>query len=253
MARRRMFSLDVIDTDKFLDMPSSTQALYFHLGMRADDDGFVASPKRTTAMCGCSNDDLNLLAVKGFVQPFESGVLVIVDWKLNNLIKSDRYKPSRYTNEKTLLDTDMDGRYIVGTKTEPSWSQKADTAEPQDRLGKDRIGKARIEGENRADKPPRPRFSPPSEDEAITFFGEQGASTLEAEKFCDYYTANGWRTGKNAMKDWKAAARNWIRHIADYGASTTKTVVQESAADTISRVAEQLNNGDYTLLGGGSI
>ena len=65
MARRRMFSLDVVDTDRFLDMPSSTQALYFHLGMRADDDGFVASPKRTTAMCGCSADDLNLLAAKG--------------------------------------------------------------------------------------------------------------------------------------------------------------------------------------------
>lgn len=81
MARRRMFSLDVVDTDRFLDMPSSTQALYFHLGMRADDDGFVASPKRTTAMCGCSADDLNLLAAKGFVRPFESGVLVIVDWK----------------------------------------------------------------------------------------------------------------------------------------------------------------------------
>ena len=78
MARRRMFSLDVVDTDRFLDMPSSTQALYFHLGMRADDDGFVASPKRTTAMCGCSADDLNLLAAKGFVKPFESGVLSLL-------------------------------------------------------------------------------------------------------------------------------------------------------------------------------
>ena len=93
MARRRMFSLDVVDTDRFLDMPSSTQALYFHLGMRADDDGFVASPKRTAAMCGCSADDLNLLAAKGFVRPFESGVLVIIDWRKNNQIRPDRYTP----------------------------------------------------------------------------------------------------------------------------------------------------------------
>ena len=100
MARRRMFSLDVVDTDRFLDMPSSTQALYFHLGMRADDDGFVASPKRTTAMCGCSADDLNLLAAKGFVRPFESGVLVIVDWKKNNLLRPDRYTPTQFQKEK---------------------------------------------------------------------------------------------------------------------------------------------------------
>ena len=103
MARRRMFSLDVVDTDRFLDMPSSTQALYFHLGMRADDDGFVASPKRTTAMCGCSADDLNLLAAKGFVKPFESGVLVIVDWKKNNLIRPDRYTPTQFQEEKAQL------------------------------------------------------------------------------------------------------------------------------------------------------
>ena len=103
MARRRMFSLDVVDTDRFLDMPSSTQALYFHLGMRADDDGFVASPKRTTAMCGCSADDLNLLAAKGFVRPFESGVLVIVDWKKNNLLRPDRYTPTQFQKEKAQL------------------------------------------------------------------------------------------------------------------------------------------------------
>ena len=103
MARRRMFSLDVVDTDRFLDMPSSTQALYFHLGMRADDDGFVASPKRTAAMCGCSADDLNLLAAKGFVRPFESGVLVIIDWRKNNQIRPDRYTPTQFLEEKHSL------------------------------------------------------------------------------------------------------------------------------------------------------
>lgn len=103
MARRRMFSLDVVDTDRFLDMPSSTQNLYFHLGMRADDDGFVASPKRITALCGCGADDLSLLIAKGYVKPFESGVVVIIDWKRNNLIRPDRYVPTLFTEEKAQL------------------------------------------------------------------------------------------------------------------------------------------------------
>ena len=73
MARRRMFSLDVVDTDRFLDMPISAQALYYHMGMRADDDGFVASPKRIAAICGCGADDIKLLVAKGFVVPFDTG------------------------------------------------------------------------------------------------------------------------------------------------------------------------------------
>lgn len=251
MARRRMFSLDVVDTDRFTEMAVSAQALYFHLGMHGDDDGFVSGPRKITKAVGCNVDDLKLLAVKGFIIPFDSGIIVIRDWNANNTLKNDRYKPTKYEKEKAMLQTDSFGSYQLGSELEPSWNQTGTVMEPQHNITEHNQTEHR--GENRADKPPRPRFSPPSEDEAITFFGEQGASTLEAEKFYDYYTANGWRTGKNAMKDWKAAARNWIRHIADYGASTTKTVVQESAADTISRVAEQLNNGNYTLLGGGSI
>ncbi len=123
MARRRMFSLDVVDTDRFLDMPSSTQNLYFQLGMRADDDGFVASPKRITAICGCSADDLKILIQKEFVIPFESGVMVITDWKINNQIKNDRYKPTQYAAEKAQLRTNTAGRYINGTKMEPVWNQ----------------------------------------------------------------------------------------------------------------------------------
>ena len=109
MAHRRMFSLSVVDTDRFLEMPSSTQALYFHLGMRADDDGFVAAPKSIAAICGCSVDDIRLLAMKGFVQAFETGVLVIIDWKENNKIRKDRYTPTKFTHEKMLLDGNQNG------------------------------------------------------------------------------------------------------------------------------------------------
>ena len=92
MANRRMFSLSVIDTDKFLDMPVSSQLLYFHLGMRADDDGFVSSPKRIARTTNCGDDDLRILTTKGYIIPFESGVVVIRHWRQNNQLRSDRYR-----------------------------------------------------------------------------------------------------------------------------------------------------------------
>lgn len=236
MARRRMFSLDVVDTDRFLDMPSSTQALYFYLGMRADDDGFVASPKRTTAMCGCSADDLNLLAAKGFVRPFESGVLVIVDWKKNNLLRPDRYTPTQFQKEKAQLGI-------------PAVNQSTYQRVPQVSIGKDSIDKVSVKRERKADKPPRPRFTPPSEDEAINYFDEQGSSAAEAKSFLDYYAANGWKVGGRAtMKNWQAAARNWIRRAGQYSHPQTKQVAAEPATDTISRAAERLASGNFSNL-----
>lgn len=236
MARRRMFSLDVVDTDRFLDMPSSTQALYFHLGMQADDDGFVASPKRTTAMCGCSADDLNLLAAKGFVRPFESGVLVIVDWKKNNLLRPDRYTPTQFQKEKAQLGI-------------PAVNQSTYQQVPQVSIGKDSIDKVSVKRERKADKPPRPRFTPPSEDEAINYFDEQGSSAAEAKSFLDYYAANGWKVGGRAtMKNWQAAARNWIRRAGQYSHPQTKQVAAEPATDTISRAAERLASGNFSNL-----
>ena len=89
MRNKRMFSLDVVDTDSFLDMPVTSQALYFHLGMRADDDGFVSSPKKIAKSSGCNADDLKVLISKGFLIPFSSGVVVITDWKVNNYLRMD--------------------------------------------------------------------------------------------------------------------------------------------------------------------
>ena len=143
MANRRMFSLSIVDTDRFLEMPSSTQALYFHLGMRADDDGFVAAPKSIAAICGCSVDDIRLLAMKGFVQAFETGVLVITDWKENNKIRKDRYTPTKFIHEKMLLGDNQNDNQS-DTQTATKWL-------PQDRLGKDSIGKVRESKERKAD------------------------------------------------------------------------------------------------------
>jgi hypothetical protein len=98
-----MFSQEITESDSFLDMPLSAQALYFHLGMSADDDGFVNSPKRVQRSIGANEDDLKLLIAKHFVLAFDSGVVVIKHWKINNYIAKDRYKPTTYIDEKSLL------------------------------------------------------------------------------------------------------------------------------------------------------
>lgn len=136
MANRRMFSLDVVDTDMFLDMSASAQALYFHLGMRADDDGFVSSPRKIAKASNCSMDDLKLLAAKGFIIPFESGVVVVTHWKENNYIRSDRYKPTRYVKEAQKL-VKIGDVYQLSTTGIPTGSQLVDSWDTQDRLGKD--------------------------------------------------------------------------------------------------------------------
>ena len=147
MANRRMFSKDVVDTDKFLEMPPSTQALYFHLGMRADDDGFVSSPKKITQFVNCGNDDLKLLLAKGYLIPFESGVVVISDWNVNNWIRADRKHATRFEQEKSLLSISND-IYILDanqmpTKCQPSANQMPTKCHTEDSIGKDSIGKDR--------------------------------------------------------------------------------------------------------------
>lgn len=114
MARKRMFDMEIVDTDLFLDMPQSSQNLYFHLGMRADDDGFVSNPKKIIKIVGANDDDLKLLFLKKFIIPFESGVVVIRHWKLNNYLRKDRYTETIYKEEKRLLTEDENGVYNLG-------------------------------------------------------------------------------------------------------------------------------------------
>lgn len=111
MARKRMFDIEIVDTDLFLEMPQSTQNLYFHLGMRADDDGFVSNPKKIIRTIGANEDDLKILITKKFIIPFESGVIVIRHWKINNYLRNDRYKETLYKDEKRQLIEDENGVY----------------------------------------------------------------------------------------------------------------------------------------------
>ena len=215
MAERRMFAKTIIDSDAFLDMPLSTQALYFHLSMRADDDGFINNPKKIQRMIGSSDDDLKLLCVKKFIIPFESGIVVIKHWKIHNYIQKDRYKPTIYQEEKAQLTQKENKAYTQSI-------QDVYIPDTQDRLDKDSIeivkdsiGDNVPQTEQRA--PKSTRFVIPTIDE-VKEYCLQRKNNVNAERFIDYYTSNGWQVGRNKMKDWKAAVRTWEKN--DYSNKT---------------------------------
>lgn len=154
MAQRRMFSKKITDTDTFLDMPLSSQALYFHLNMHADDDGFVSNSKTIKRMIGASDDDLKLLMAKQFIFTFESGVVVIRDWKIHNYIRKDTYTPTIYGDEMDELHESVNGSYTVR-------GRDVDDSSPQVRLGKDRLGKgSKEESGSSVDELPSPAKKP---------------------------------------------------------------------------------------------
>ena len=149
MADKRMFSLKIVDSDLFLDMPLSSQCLYFHLSMRADDDGFVDNPKKIIKIIGANDDDLKILITKGFVIVFERGIIVITHWKINNYIRSDRRKETMYITEKQSLTQTENGAYIkleqLGIPNDNQVSTTCPHSIGKGRLDKVSIDKGRIE------------------------------------------------------------------------------------------------------------
>lgn len=151
MAERRMMSKSIIKSDTFLDMPATTQNLYFHMLLDADDDGFINAPKSIMRMIGAKDDDMKVLAAKQFVIPFESGVVVIKDWKIHNYIQNDRYKPSTLP-ERDLLNIQKDKTYTLKNDVSSMDTKCIQTVSiGKDRLGKVRLGKDRI-GKDRVGK-----------------------------------------------------------------------------------------------------
>lgn len=153
MAERRMFAKTIIDSDAFLDMPLTSQALYFHLSMRADDDGFVNNPKRIMRLVGANDNDLGMLIAKRFLIPFESGIVVIKHWRIHNYIQNDRYKKSVYMDEKSMLEIKENKAYSLRENPciqEPEVMdtqvciQESEAVDTQVRLGKVSIGKDRV-------------------------------------------------------------------------------------------------------------
>ena len=207
-----MFTKRITESDAFLDMPSSTQMLYFHFSMNADDDGFVNNPKKIQKMCGASDDDFKLLIVKSFIILFDSGIIVIKHWKMHNYIQADRYRPTDYVEEKSMLGIKSNKAYTLDV-------YKMDTECIQNGyIGKDSIGKVSID-KNSIDKDSKgesvrgekaKRFYPPTLDE-VKQYCEERKNNIDPMAFIDFYSSKGWMIGKNRMKDWKAAVRTWER------------------------------------------
>ena len=191
MAERRMFAKTIVLSDAFLDMPLSARCLYFTLGMFADDDGFVNAPKAIMRQCGASEDDLKLLIAKKFIIIFESGVIVIKHWRINNYLRNDRYQETKYSDEKTLLSINQNGAYTLSEHSEeipgiPN-SGIPNSVDTQNRLGKDSIGKDSIGKDRLGDVC--------SEPQGVT---EQEADTV----LIPLNDGSGWRPSVSDYDEW---------------------------------------------------
>lgn len=202
MANKRMFTLKIVDTDAFLDMPHTSQLLYFHLAMRADDDGFVANPKMIMRVTDSKEDDFKILSAKKFIIPFDSGICVIKHWKMHNTIKNDRKIETAYKEELAKLSLDENKSYTM----DPEWNQNGSEVEPQIRLDQVRSDKIRSD-QSRLDE-----VSMTPAQEAQDFFSggesaknimdkfvgrgiEEATLTAEVQKFILYWTELN-KTGK---------------------------------------------------------
>ena len=218
MAQRRMFNKTITNNDNFLEMPDSSQNLYFHLSMNADDDGFVDNWKSIIRMTGHKEDDLKILIAKKYIIPFESGVIVIRHWRLNNYLQKDRITPTNYKEEKALLTTDMNNVYNLDTKCIHS------------------IDKNSIDNK---------RFTKPTLEQIKEYCLERN-NNIDSERFFDYYEANGWVQGKSRkpIKDWKACVRTWEQRNKkqDNPSWFNQDVVKEEMSDEeLEELRKELN------------
>lgn len=246
MAERRMFAKSIIDSDAFLDMPLSTQALYFHFSMRADDDGFINNPSKIMRIINATKNDLDLLILKGFIIPFEIGLCVIRHWRIHNYLRSDRYKPTVYQEEKAKLSINESGVYLLGIPNDNQMDTKClplvDAGKV--RIGKDRIGEERIGKSNSkqvAAHTTASRFQKPTLSEVESYCSERG-NTIDPKRFIDFYESKGWVVGKSPMKDWRAAVRTWEKNYTPVHSSNS-----ENSISPLGQLANILNAGceDY--------
>ncbi len=220
MANRRMFSKSVVESARFLKMSISARALYFHLGMDADDDGIVEA-FTVMRMAGTTDADLHELVTQGFATLLDENDLVayLNDWQENNKLRADRKTDSRY--QELLLKVLPDVNLVEArpsyysrknTVCQTNDRQQTDNSQTNDRLGKDSIGKDSI-GKDSIGKDSvkeKKHFVPPTIEE-VKQYCIDGSYNVDAQRFIDFYESKGWMVGKNKMKDWKAALRNWSR------------------------------------------
>lgn len=221
MANRRTFAKNIIDSDAFLDMPSAPQNLYFHLVMRADDDGFIDNANRIMRIISCSREALDYLIMRKFVAELEGDICIILHWRIHNYIQNDRYKPTIYLElSKQIVVDEADVYSLV---TEPDTECIQTSIQTLFDLIQNRvpsIGSLKsfkelkdlktIQNHGHEKKKAQKAFAPPTIDDVRAYCAERGKK-VDPDLWLDHYTANGWKVGKNPMKDWKAAVRTWER------------------------------------------
>ena len=209
MADRRMFTKKVSDSDAFIEMSSAAQALYFHLNQGADDDGFNNQVQIAMLKAHASLDDLKVLMMKNFIIRFDSGVIVIKHWRMHNTLRKDRYTPTNFQEELSLLGIKDNGSYTLGC-------QMVANRLTQDSIGKDSVVEVSIvedskEKTNKKEKKPRAKkeFVPPTYEEVLEYAKSRGREDL-AKVFFDYYDVGEWRdkTGEK-VKIWKQKFIQW--------------------------------------------
>ena len=212
MAERRMFSKKITDDDNFLELSASAQALYFHLTMNADDDGLCNQVTISMYQAHASAQDLQALIDKKYIYQFESGVVVIKHWRMANSLRKDRYTPTSYYEEYSLLTTDENGAY---TRL-PDGCQMVAERLPQDSIVKDSVvySKIIVTNEEKLDN----KFEPPTVEEVEKYCKERN-NKIDAVYFVNYYAARGWTVGKSPMVSWKSAMIAWERNSTKYDTS----------------------------------
>lgn len=236
MAEKRMFAKSIVMSDAFLDMPLSARCLYFTLGMLADDDGFVGNPKSIMRQCGASQDDMLILLQKRYVLAFESGVIVIKHWKINNYLRSDRYVKTTYCEELSTLTTDEKGAYIESNRTIQRQMESSGIPGgiPSGNPDKNSIDK-NSKDKNRV-------FVPPTREE-VTAYCKERKSSVDPDTFYDYFTEGGWVDSKgNKVKNWKQKLLTWEKY------NTNKPVAKKNKFADIPQAEYDISELEKQLL-----
>ena len=244
MAERRMMAKSIIKSDQFLEMPMSSQLLYFHLLLDADDDGFINAPKSIMRVIGAKDDDMRVLQAKGYTIPFDSGVIVIKHWRIHNSLRKDRYNPNpQLENERKQLIINDKKEYELATTWQQTGNQLATNGYHsigKDSIGKDSIGKDSIGSGRDKSQPTRTHFIPPTLEEVKAYCIERN-NNIDAEYFIDFQEARGWvlSNGKK-MKDWKATIRTWEKN--NFNKRTSNKGGKDDAINVVKEVMEEYRN-----------
>lgn len=257
MAERRMMAKSIIKSDQFLEMPMSSQLLYFHLLSDADDDGFINAPKSIMRVIGAKDDDMRVLQAKGYTIPFDSGVIVIKHWRIHNSLRKDRYNPNpQLENERKQLIINDKKEYELAPTWQPFGNHLATSWQPngnhlatngyhsigKDSIDKDSIGKDSVYSGCDKSQPTHTHFKPPTVEEVKQYCIERN-NTIDAEYFVDFQEARGWvlSNGKK-MKDWKATIRTWERN--NYNRKPVNKNSKEDAINAVYNLMDKLGGGN---------